>query len=784
MQPRYIYLLFLVLISFPASAVEGEKGFVDLRQFNLHNTEVALDGEWEFYWNQLLSAEELRRGTAPPDYFWFPELWNNGKTANGQEISSQGYATYRLRVLLPDSLPPISLGINHFYSSYALYADGELVAQNGVVGTTKETSVPHWLPLNLRILPKSDTLELILHISNFHHSKGGAREPLFLGDRKVVVHNSYFDISYDLLLSGCLIMAGLFFLGLYVFGQRENYIIAFALFCLIFSYRFFGADDYVLHILYPQLPWTLTLHLEYLALFVAPALFALYSYTLFPHDSNRRVLGTFVGICALLSLITIIFPPSVFTSVIEPYLFLVVGVIGYVSYIYLSAARFNRDGARYALASTMVLFMVFIYKIYIYLALVDENRLITFIGFISFFFFQSINMFFRITRSLHKAREEAENASKAKSEFLSMMSHEIRTPLNAVIGLTNFMLLDKPKKHHEDVLDTLKFSAENLLVILNDILDFNKIEANRIEFETVPVNIAELALKLKKVFERVAREKSLDITTTIDESITKPVMGDTTRLSQILSNLISNAIKFTKKGGVEIKIEELRREGNSITLRFSVTDTGIGISQEDQQKIFESFTQASSSVTREFGGTGLGLAITRKLLNLQEVDLHLRSERGKGAEFWFVQTFEMGEEEASFVRKPDVIGESQLNRANILLVEDNKINILVAEKFLKKWGVFIDVALNGHEAVEKVKARNYDLILMDLQMPVMDGYEASKRIRELGISTPIIALTASAMMGDREKIKKFGINDHVLKPFNPKELQNKLERYLGSLVSR
>tara|TARA_R110001606_G_scaffold145231_1_gene285051 strand:+ start:262313 stop:264670 length:2358 start_codon:yes stop_codon:yes gene_type:complete len=775
------FCLFVVL-SFGAQAREAERGIIDLRAFNFSQGKAQLEGEWEFYWERLITPEQFKYAAPAPDYFMFPKLWNDSKTAGGVELSSQGFATYRVKLLLPQQTPPLSIAISHFYSDYDLYVDGQLLGENGVVGNTKETSEPHWIPKTLRILPSSDTLELVLHISNFHHSKGGAREPILLGARDRIMHDSLFNISYDLLLSGCLIMAGLFFLGLYLFGQKENYIIAFGLFCLVFSYRFFGADNYALHILYPDIPWTVTLHFEYLALFLAPSLFAIYSYTLFPKDGSLIILGGFAGLSGLLSLLTLVLPSTTFTLFVEPYLFVMVAVIAYVSYVYAAAARFNRDGANYALASTMVVLLVFIYKIYVYLALEPENRLLTFIGFISFFFFQSLNMFFRVTRSLRVAKEEAEEASRTKSDFLSMMSHEIRTPMNAVIGLTNYMIGDKPKKEHKEALNTLKFSAENLLVILNDILDLNKIEANRIEFEKMPVNIRQLTARLKQVFERIADERGLYIKVSVDETITQSIVCDSTRTSQVLSNLISNALKFTKEGGIELIVNELDRDEGHITLRFAIKDTGIGISMADQQKIFDSFTQASTSVTREYGGTGLGLTITRRLLNLQGVQLGLNSEKGKGSEFYFIQRFETVDHA---VEEDEALAdgvESGNKGANILLVEDNKVNVLVAQKFLKKWEFGIEIAANGAEAVDKVKNKKYDLILMDLQMPVMDGYEASRQIRALGINTPIIALTASTMMEDRDKVKRFGMNDHIIKPFDPEDLKKKVNKYITNSV--
>lgn len=775
-----VSLLFLLFISsFQLSAQEAKNGLLDLRGTDLSGKRVSLDGEWEFYWQRLIDPCGFDQSTVPADHLTFPGLWNKATTRKGIALSYTGYATYKLLILLPENRPSLGLSVSHFYNNYNLFVGGELAASDGQTGTKPEDSEPHWEPKTIVINPSSDTLEVVLQISNFQHSKGGARETIYLGDFDFMMNKSFMDISYDLLLSGCLIMAGLFFLGLFFFGQREIYIIAYALFCLFFSYRFFGADNYILHILYPRIPWIVTLRLEYATLFLAPVFFAIFSYTLFPRDANSKVLGGFVIVSAALAVVSLVFPPSVFTRFVEPYLFLMSVVILYIAYVYFSAARHYREGAMLALASTVVVFAVFLYKFYVYLTLEDENRLLTFAGFLFFFFFQSLNMFFRVTRALHRAREEAENASRAKSEFLSMMSHEIRTPMNAVIGLTNYLMGDKPKKEHKGVLETLKFSAENLLVIINDILDFHKIEAKKIEFEKLPVNIVQLMQNLKKVFDNTAQEKGLYLTLEIDKTIREQLLCDATRTSQIMSNLISNALKFTKEGGVEVSVKEIWRQNNKTTLRFSVKDTGIGISKEDQKKIFESFTQASTSITREFGGTGLGLTITRRLLGLQGVELQLQSQEKLGSEFYFMQEFAVVSTEAVAELEQD--GEMNLlpeQCFNVLLVEDNKINVLVAQKFLTKWGFVVEVAFNGSEAIELVKSRDFDLILMDLQMPVLDGYEATRKIRQLGYAKTIIALTASTLTEDNLKLKRYGMDDHVLKPFNPDELYSKIVKYL------
>jgi len=327
-------------------------------------------------------------------------------------------------------------------------------------------------------------------------------------------------------------------------------------------------------------------------------------------------------------------------------------------------------------------------------------------------------------------------------------------------------------------LNTLRFSAQNLLVIINDILDLSKIEAQKIEFEKRPVNLYELAKSLKRIFSPIAKQKGIHLNIDFDMRVPPFILCDPTRISQILTNLINNAVKFTKQGGVDVIVEQVEKVGDQITLLFKVKDSGIGIPQEKIETIFDSFTQASSNTTREFGGTGLGLTITKKLLQLQGVTLQLESEVGVGTTFSFEQTFEVSTKEQIIAQLDPVKPLPLKLEGEILLVEDNQINVMVAKKFLHKWGVSVTVAENGQEAVELTHTRNFDLILMDLQMPVMDGYQATKALRARGLKTPIIALTASALLDEQNKIFNAGMDDFVIKPFDPDELLAKIIKYI------
>ena len=383
----------------------------------------------------------------------------------------------------------------------------------------------------------------------------------------------------------------------------------------------------------------------------------------------------------------------------------------------------------------------------------------------------------RLKQDLVQARIEAEVATRAKGQFLSMMSHEIRTPLNAVIGLTHILLMDNPRQDQMENLRSIRFSADNLLVIINDILDYNKIESGKIEFETIDFDLSDFAAGIIRSIRSIASDKGIDLKTDIDPELPPVISGDKTRLAQILVNLLSNAIKFTSKGDVTLRIRRLGVVRSQVNLRFEVIDTGIGIEADAIGRIFEDFVQARQDTTRNFGGTGLGLAIVKKLVEMQGGSISVSSRVGRGTTFTVEMPFYFSEKVpetrdktgASFEPMPGI---------RILLAEDNKINQLVAKQFLTRWGIDCEVAENGREAVDMLRVSPFDLILMDLQMPEMDGYEATKTIRELSdpakSSVPIIALSASAMLDIREKAKSFGMNSFVTKPFEPCELYLKI----------
>ncbi len=390
----------------------------------------------------------------------------------------------------------------------------------------------------------------------------------------------------------------------------------------------------------------------------------------------------------------------------------------------------------------------------------------------------NINVRKEYEKNIDLANAELKKAVKSKEQFLSNMSHELRTPLNGIIGISNILLSEKRLESQTESLEMLKYSSNHMLDIVNDILDYNKIDAKKIELENTPFDITDLINKIAVFFNQQAIEKGLKLSVNTDSINKLIVTGDALRLRQILNNLISNAIKFTSKGIVSINAEKIKdNDDGTLKIKFTITDTGIGIPNDKLDFIFSSFGQADNKITKKYGGTGLGLTISARLVELMESKIHVESIHGEGSVF----SFELDFHKANTENLSQIASGSlqPFDGIKALVAEDNKINLMVIKRFLNSWGIDTASAENGEIALVMAKANKYDLILMDLNMPVMDGKTASLHIREFDKDIPIIAITANIGENLKSELLTFGINDYIPKPFVPDVLHNVIAKTIA-----
>ncbi len=384
---------------------------------------------------------------------------------------------------------------------------------------------------------------------------------------------------------------------------------------------------------------------------------------------------------------------------------------------------------------------------------------------------------------LQEAKENAEKASQAKAQFLSTITHELRTPMYTVTGLTHLLLEEDPKPEQKEHLNSLKFSGEYLLSLINNILDLNKLEANKVEIEKAPFNLKKRIDGVLIALKKSAEVKNNNVHYEYDPSLPTEVLGDSLKISQILINLISNSIKFTENGDIWVRVQNAEKTDKKVVVHFEIEDTGDGISKKKQNTIFESFSQGSLQINRKYGGTGLGLSIVKNLLELMGSKIFLESKLGEGSKFWFNINYDISETEGitTAINDLEVVFENDIfENKSVMIVEDNKINQMITKKILEKKKMVCTVVDNGMDAIKLAKEGEFNVILMDIHMPGISGIEATKKIREFNKTIPIIALTAITIEENLEDFYKAGFNEFIPKPFNAEDFFEKINRVLRS----
>lgn len=758
----------LFFISFYADSKEATnketpvviKGVIDLQNWDFSKDgSLTLNGEWEFYWEKILSPNDFPNNSKPL-YYEFPKLWND-MSSDSIIFSSTGYATYRLIIINCQTTELLALNVPSFYDEYQLFINGKPFSKNGRVGKSKEKSTPYWLPITKSINDKSDSLELILQVSNYSHNKGGTSLPIEIGDSQKLFKEREIELSTTLLLTGALIMGGLFFLGLFMFGRHNKAVLYFSLFCIVYSYRIIGTDMYFLHGILPPISWEITTRLEYLTLFLSVYLFMRFLEILYPQETSK-IMANFLKITSLiLVLTTLFFPSRIFTLSIDPFLIILVIYVIYGTFIIVNANRHNLSGSHFAVISFLFLFIVITLQVFNYLGYLPHLPFVYFFGYILFFFFQSLILSYRFASYFKSATEKAEMGARAKADFMATMSHEIRTPMNGVIGMTGLLQQTKLTSEQQEFVDTIRISGENLLTVINDILDFSKIEQGKMELEKHSFDLFNCVEEVMTMLSTNAAKKNIEVLFQKDPDVPRFIIKDEQRLKQILVNLINNAIKFTIKGEVVLSVSVKKQDGNYFELLFNVKDTGIGIPKEKMNRLFQSFSQVDSSISRRFEGTGLGLAISKKLVNLMNGEIWVESEINKGSTFSFTILVEQDLSQGENIFQTN---KYTFKGKKAIILDDNFTNLKILSSQLENWGIDVSMGSDYNEILAFIRQQVYDFAIIDMQMPDIDGIEVAKKIQELenGKSLPIILLSSIKVKFTKKEQELFSA--YILKP--------------------
>jgi signal transduction histidine kinase/CheY-like chemotaxis protein len=885
---KILLSLFLIIIfnlfvftnqSKASNNIAIKEGILDLSNHNFYDTKfVDLSGEWEYYPNKILKPEEIDSYKQNKTYTYFPSLWKS----EGFLTPSFGIATYRLKVKL-NSNSIMGVYMPDVYTSYNLWINGKLISKNGIVSDKNETFTPEWLPKTSPFLAEKENI-IVVQISNFSHHKGGATKSIKIGNWENISKESDLENNLSVFLTGFIIMSSLFFLGLYYFGNKEKYVLYFAIFCIFYGYRVIGTENYFLHRLLYENMWFTLIRFEYLTLFLSSYMLIKFLENLYPEDIIKNINKTIEIVCLLFS-ISIILPTYIFTAFINQFIIFVLFCNLYIIYLFFTAYKNKRDGAIFAVISVAFLILTISINSLAYFGIIQRQYLLEFIGYTLFFFFQSLILSYRFSISFKRAMVQAESGVKARELFLATVSHELRTPMNGVIGMTDLLHSTKLSIEQMEYVKTIRESGETLLRIINDILDYSKFESGNINLEEEEFEIENLCDEVSRMFLPSISISQNKLYFIISPEIPNTLYADASRIRQILINLINNANKFTKNGYIKVLIDLISTEEDIVTLCFKVQDSGVGIPKEKINALFKPFSQVHEN---KFGGTGLGLIICKILVNAMKGDVSVESEEGKGSIFKFdlkigfikkeielnkdifidlfidnndlklslenyfirnkidyvndidildnenrnivvitddvyykkvltnfinkkvkiicIQTKELKlvyDKRITLISTPIIFSEIKnllsekksevtiikesievslmKESIKVLLVDDNEINLKVGASLIHKLGYELDTARDGAEAYKSFTDKNYDIIFMDVDMPIMNGLESTKKIRAYTLDNEypiIVAMTANAMQGDRERCIEVGMNDYISKPVKIDNLKSIINKWI------
>lgn len=785
----------------PPTAVHG---VLDLRRWDVQrDSPIKLVGEWEFYWGQLLTSEDFTKATPPKlsGYVDVPNVWNQYRV-DGKDLPGFGYATYRLKVKMNEAPGSLALKIPAMSTAYKVMIGGHTVAVSGEVAESKERAAAAYVPQIVVFSPPADEFDIFVQISNYLYARGGMWSEIELGTERQMAALQQREYGIDMVVLGSALIIGLYYLVIYSFRREDRSTLFFGSSCLILVVRMLAVEEIYLRYLFPDIPIRLTIFLEYITYYGGVVLITLFMRELYPAEFSWKIIRPIVWIGSGFLLSVAVFPVEIYTRWIGVFHYVALGSSVYFIYGFIRAVGAKREGALLQLFGALFFVSALAHDI-LYNAnkiLFIGKQLVPFGTFVLIFIeaAELARRFSNAFRTIETMSDKLIALDRLKDEFLANTSHELKTPLHGIMNLSQ-SVLERAASRLNDVerenLEAVVSVARRLANLINDILDFSKLKNGEIVLRRKAVALGPLVSVVLEVFRHMAGDKQVVFVDGLQDNL-PDVDADEDRLAQILYNLIGNALKFTEQG--EIRVTAEARDG---WLEISVHDTGIGIPQDKQEAIFESFEQAGRAIAAEYGGTGLGLSITKRLVELHGGTIRVESTEGVGSVFTFTmpaatEAGSQGTGQDTAARLPlglaelaagaptpsrDLIRTEDSGEYTILVADDDPVNRQVLISLLSSDNRSVIAVSNGLEALRELEQnRRIDLAVIDLMMPGMSGYEVCRSIRErYSLSElPVILLTARNRAEDILAAFEAGVNDFLGKPFEAGELKARIRTLL------